>query len=461
LTDIGVIPPTLKVHEQPLPSPVALWMGVRNNLSTWPRVAFEAPVWRRRFFGSDILVVSEPQGVRHVLNEAADRYRRPALAVRALRALGGQGLFLAEGADWRRQRKMLSPVFTPGAIALLVPHFVAAAEHLLRQFGGSDNFGRVNLAKAFQDTALEAVLRALFSLPEAEQRARLGSQVRSYFEGPGKPGVLDVLARNEGDFPFFLRARRKFAAQWSASVGELVATRRAQAGTAQSRDLLDLLLAARDGETGARLADGEIRDQCSTLLVAGFETTARTLFWTSTLLALDPAEQERIRVELAPFPPERLTCNDDLAHWPRLRLALLESMRLYPPAPHMLREATQEDSICGERIEGGMQVWISPWVIHRHRRYWDRPEQFRPDRFAGKTSPGKNAPWTAMEAYLPFGSGPRICIGAAFAFTEAQIVLAHLLTRYRVALSDAKPVLPVGAVTIAPSYEPRFTLLPV
>jgi cytochrome P450 len=148
--------------------------------------------------------------------------------------------------------------------------------------------------------------------------------------------------------------------------------------TAAHGDLLDLLLAARDPESGEALSEAEVRDQCSTMLVAGYEMTARLLFWATYLLTLDVAEQNRLRVELAAFPPERVRSLDDLLNWPRLRQTLLEALRLYPPAAYISREAIADDIVAGELIRPGTQVWISPWVMHRHRKFWDNPTAFMP-----------------------------------------------------------------------------------
>jgi cytochrome P450 len=231
-----------------------------------------------------------------------------------------------------------------------------------------------------------------------------------------------------------------------------VAARRNSPAT--GADLLDLLLSARDPETGEGLSESEVRDQCSTMIIAGYETTARLLFWAIYLLTLDIDEQNRLRGELAAFPPERVGTLDDLLNWPRLRQVLLESLRLYPPAAYMSREAIADDMVAGEEVRAGMQVWVSPWVLHRHRRFWDNPTAFMPDRFAGKLSP-----WTNMGAFLPFGAGPRTCIGATFAMAEAQIMLATLLSRFKVTLEDAsRPVMPVARITTAPSHEPWFRL---
>ncbi|WP_334164568.1 cytochrome P450 [Phenylobacterium sp.] len=240
-----------------------------------------------------------------------------------------------------------------------------------------------------------------------------------------------------------------------AAVDRLVAQRRREAAPAASRDMLDLLLAARDAETGEALGDGEVRDQAATMLFAGFETTARLLFWATWLLALDRLEQDRLRAEVAAFPPDRVSGLDDLQNWPRLRMVLLEALRLYPPGGMILREAVEPDEILGHAMSPGMHAWTSMWVLHRHRRFWEEPEAFRPGRFAGQF-----APWTAGGAYMPFGAGPRICIGATFAMAEASIVLASLLARYEVAPADKRPVLPVGKMTTMPDHEPLFTLAP-
>ena len=235
-------------------------------------------------------------------------------------------------------------------------------------------------------------------------------------------------------------------------VGDIVA-RRSRRPDRSRADLLDLLLAAQDPHTGEPLEAEEVRDQCATMIFAGFETTARLMFWASYLLTLDQSEQSRIRAEIAAFPAEQIETLDDLENWPRLRLTLLEALRLYPPVPLLVREPIAEDEICGESVRPGEQIYVAPWVLHRHRRHWDRPTAFMPERFEGQA-----APWTAGGAYIPFGSGPRICIGAVFALAEAQIMLATLLRRWTLSIPDGRTVLPVGRLTIQPNKPPRFRL---
>ena len=205
-----------------------------------------------------------------MLATAMDKYRRLVAADRILGPLGGNGVFLAAGSQWRRQRRMLAPLFTQAKVGLLLPHFIAAASALADRIASSP---RANLSLAFQEVTLEAVLRALFSLPDSAERARITAMVRSYLAGPGRPNVLDAYARTTESFAFALRSRRRFQKAWSETIDAIVAARRTS--QAAGSDLLALLLSVRDGETGESLSEAEVRDQCSTMIVAGYETTAR------------------------------------------------------------------------------------------------------------------------------------------------------------------------------------------
>lgn len=449
----AVVPPAPKVFDKDLSVAAQLWKGLQSSLSFWPDYAFDILINKRSSLGITAVLVNDPDGVRHVMMTNAVNYRRPYTVRRVARPLGGDGLFLAEGAQWKRQRKLLAPPFTPASIGILTPHFQEAGLHLLRRIEQSP---RINLSQAFQDTALEAVLRALFSLPENDARERLGALARSYVAGPGRPNLFDVFAKSDDDFAFANGSRARFQARWFGAIDQIIQARRADSPDSADRDLLDLLLKLKDAETGDSLSDAEVRDQCATTFFAGSETTARLMFWASYLLTLDKNEQARIRAEVIAFRPEQLTSLDDLQHWPRLRNLLFEAMRLYPPLPMTIRDAIAPDVICGVETPADAQVWMSAWIMHRHRKFWDQPTAFMPDRFAGIA-----APWVQIPAYVPFGVGPRICLGLHFALAEAQIVLAQMLSRYAVGVEAGPPVLPIGRVTIEPSYEPVFNLQPL
>lgn len=444
-----VLPPAPFVHPTDL-STLQLVVGtLRSNLAIWPDYAFDVLVNRRTTLGLTALLVNDPAWVRHVMITNAANYRRPVTVRRIAEPVGGSGLFFAEADAWRRQRRILAPSFTPSSLDILVPHFHEAALHLLRNLEGRT---QANLSEAFQDTALEAVFRALFSMPEDAARQKLARLVRDFMNGPGRPGLFDGFARKDNSFAFALGPRRRFQVAWFGEIDAIVAARRRAPERPEHGDLLDHLLALRDAETGEALGNAEVRDQCATMFFAGSETTARLMFWASYLLTLDRDEQARVQDEIAAHPPERIQTLKDLDNWPRLRNVLYEALRLYPPLPHLQRQPIAPDRIADFDVATTDQIWISAWVMHRHRKFWDNPTAFQPDRFSGKS-----APWVQIPAYIPFGAGPRICIGLNFALAEAQIVMAHLLQRHGLS-AGTRPVMPIGRVTTEPDHEPMFGL---
>ena len=217
------VPPAPTVHPKNLPVWRLLWNLTRSSLSIWPEYAFDALYVRNRVMGLKTIVVSDPEGVRHVMTANAANYRRPPVVTRFARPLGGSGLFLAEGADWRRQRRLLAPTFTPASIGLLLPHFRDAGLHLLLSVERSQS---ANLSKAFQDTALEAVLRALFSMPESSDRETLSHMVREYADGPGRPNLFDVFSTSDDSFAFANGKRARFQKRWSAAIDQIISRRK-------------------------------------------------------------------------------------------------------------------------------------------------------------------------------------------------------------------------------------------
>jgi cytochrome P450 len=444
-----IVPPVHPVHGIPLSSWRLLLATLRNPLTAYSDESFQARSGRVRLLGRTTIGINHPDGVRHVLTTHAARYGRPIAAVRSLRWMMGDGLFLAEGDSWRQQRRMLSPLFSPSHIGQLLPHFQAAGRSLVARLAGRS---QAILSAEFNRSALDAVLRALFSSPADTLGKELARLTRYYLEGPGRPTLLDMVARRESDFAFAAGPRRRFRSGWHSAVDSLIERRREEPAGAGVRDLLDILLAARDPETGAALSAEDVRDQAATMLSAGFETTSRLLSWAAYLLALDQREQALVREEVTAFRPEQVAGLQDLQNWPRLKCVLLEALRLYPPVPQLVRVALAADEVLGEPVSPGDLIWIAPWTLHRHLDHWDQPNAFFPQRFAGQAQP-----WT-HGAFIPFGGGPRICIGAGFAMAEAQMLLATLLDRHRIDLLDTRPVLPVGLLTTVPDYEPRYSL---
>jgi unspecific monooxygenase len=420
-----------------------------NALTIWTDEAFEKDIVVRRFMGRVNATVNAPEAIHRVLVENHANYRRSPASIRILRPIAGQGLLLSEGEPWRRQRRIVSPALGPRALPLLASHMVRVAqEHtadLMTRAGEP-----ADLLAAMQRLALDVAGRSMFSLETSKISTPLRQLIASFAADLSRPHLLDMVLPPSIPTLRDLR-RRLFQRRWMRFIESLIAKRLLAPETDQPRDLLDLLRAARDPETGVGFTRIQLRDQVATLILAGHETTAVTLFWALTLLAQDAAEQERCAEEaqvVALMPDQAL---DALPALPRIRAVLNETLRLYPPAFTIVREAIAPDRLSGIDIPPRSIVMIAPWVLHRHKRFWQDPDLFDPSRFM----PG--APPPPRFAFLPFGTGPRVCVGAQFALTEAAIVLATLLPRLRVALQSPPP-LPSAVVTTQPDHPPLFVL---
>jgi cytochrome P450 len=246
--------------------------------------------------------------------------------------------------------------------------------------------------------------------------------------------------------------RRRFQARWMRLIETIMRDPLREAQPDTPRDLFDLLRAARDPETGEAFSPPQLRDQLATLLLAGHETTAVTLFWSLALLAQAPDEQQRVAEEVRGLLIEPDGAMAVLPQLPHTRAVLNEALRLYPPAFAIVREAIGPDQLGDVTIPKRSVVMIAPWVLHRHRTLWHAPDAFDPSRFM------PDAPAIPRFAYLPFGAGPRVCVGAQFALTEATLVLALLLQRFQFALEDPRPILPLAIVTTQPDHPATFQL---
>ena len=234
----------------------------------------------------------------------------------------------------------------------------------------------------------------------------------------------------------------------AASIGiSAIAAAVAPKRRAEPKDLLARLIAARDTETGGGMTAQEVRDQVVTIFMAGHETTAQALAWTWYLLSQHPAAEAKLHEELAGVLGGRTPRNEDLVNLPYTRMVLEEAMRLYPPAHTLGREPIAADEVLGHRIPARSTVLVVPWMLHRKPSLWERPDRFEPERFSAEQTAAR-----PRFAYLPFGAGPRICIGAAFAMAEGTLILATIAQRYRLHLKPGHPVEPQGLITIRPRY---------
>jgi cytochrome P450 len=425
-------------------------MALRENpIIAWGRRSYEEDIIRARFLGRSSFILNTADAIRHVLVDNYENYTRTPAGIRVLRPMLGEGLLIAEGRAWKYQRRTLAPAFTPRAVASLVPHMIAATDETIAKLQAASN-GPVDLREAMQRMTLEIAGRTMFSFGMERHGAALRDFVMEYGQKLARPHFLDLLLPLSWPSPQdFSRAR--FRKRWTQFVGMLMAERRTAGKSegAPPRDLFELMVAARDPETGESFTDEQLGDQVATMILAGHETTATALFWSLYLLALDPATQEQLAAEVQGTTVDGAL---DIERLKFTRAVVDETMRLYPPAFLIARSASGPDTIAGMPVKKNDIVLVAPWLLHRHEKLWRDPNAFIPSRFMPPAPPPDRF------AYLPFGVGARVCIGAHFALVEATLALARIIGAFRIELLDKEPVMPVGVVTTQPDRSPMFRI---
>lgn len=421
-----------------------------NAISIFPPQAFEEEVVYRRIFGRQQIIMSRPAGIQHILVDNSENYRRTAAGIRILRPLLGRGLLLSRGEDWRQQRRTLAPAFAPRTLPILARHVARAAKTAVTDLEAA-SAGPVDLLAAMQFLALEIAGASMFSLEIANYGAELRGLIKHYAVRLGRPSMLDFLLPPSIPSPRDV-LRWGFRRRWLNLIRRIVAARLAQDSTDAPRDLLDLMANAKDPESGALFPPAKLADEVATMIVAGHETTAVSLFWSLFLLAGAPEVQDRLAAEVAGIDLGPDNADKALSTLVYTRAVVQEALRLYPPAFTLARLAAGDDVAGGVPIKAKTVVLIAPWILHRHRKLWAEPDLFDPSRFL----PGAIPP--DRFSYLPFGAGPRVCIGAQFALTEATLVLATLIQNFRIERADDSPVGVRAVVTTQPDHPPPFLL---
>jgi cytochrome P450 len=414
-----------------------------NALLSFPAEAFEQEVVARSFLGRRQIFLNRPAGIQHIMVDNPANYRRTTPTLRMLLPLLGRGLLLSDGDDWRDQRRSLAPAFGPRTIPGLARHVSQATQALIGRLGARGK--EVDLLGEMQFLALDVAGRAMFSMRMDRHGPELRRLITLYAKHLGRPSILDFL------LPSFLPSprdfgRRRFRRQWMHLIGRIITERQAGNSESAAGDLLALL--------SVDAKPGQLEERVATMLAAGHETTAVGLFWALYTIATTPDIQQRVAAEVGMLDLGPDGSADALPKLVYTRAVVHETLRLYPPAFTLVRQARETDIAGGIPVPAGTIVFITPWVLHRHRRLWSQPERFDPSRFL----PG--APSPDRFAYLPFGIGQRVCIGAQFALTEATLVLAAMVQAFRIERASKEPVVPVAIVTTQPDHPPLFRLYP-
>lgn len=419
---------------------LARWLGLAPRFDVMAALA-KGPVCYTRLLGKRIYFVNDAEYVKRILLDNVANYPKSATYRNNLRPFLGDGLLLSEGEFWKRQRRLMQPAFHLRRLQALAGAMADAASEMTRDW---ENGRIIDVMGTMNAVTMDIVARTLFGADVSGDIAEVAAAMAVLQEETGR-----VSATAFFDLPGFLVRRR--SAPFNAAVatlervvGSIVSARRRSGETRD--DLLSMLLEARDEGSGEGMTDRQLRDELVTLFLAGHETTAIALTWTFHLLAQTPRAEATLQREVDEVLGDRaVPAFDDLEKIPYARMVAEESMRLYPPAYVFSRRAAAEDRLGPYRIPAGAHIVISPYALHRRPDYWPQPDEFWPERFA----PGARADRPKL-AYLPFGGGPRICIGNSFSLMEHAIVLATVVRRWRLESIPGREV----------STEPRITLRP-
>lgn len=430
--------------------PLGLWKTAQvlrhSPVEILPQEAFQFTRISAPFLGRTVHTLSGPDEMKAVLQDDPDAWRKSPLIQRMLRPILGDAILTAHGEGWKIQRKVLQPGFVRPRIMALIPAMSeaarTAADLIAELEPGAD------VTPALNRAALSVIERALFTRANDFDRGQIREAIELVFSETGRTRFTDLLPLPETTprilGPKALKARKTLRRAVEAEIASRRRTGRPE------QDILQLMLDARDAAGAPTLSDRFIRDNVLSLVIAGHETTAIAIGWALYILACRPDWQDKVRAEAEQVSTGNFTA-DDLPNLQFTRQIIDETLRLYPPAPLVGRQAIRDTQICEREVKKGDVAIIAFYALQRHNRYWDRPDVFEPERFSLANRP--TDPWVSR----PFGGGPRACIGSVFAVSEAIIILATLVRDLAFSVPDGFEPKPVMTVTLRP--EDRLPLI--
>ncbi len=440
----ALYPPTVAPAPDLLPIHRFVASFVRNPLSSLPRQVYEEPFVVFETRRSTIVWLTEPRLTEEVLLSRHEDFPKSPMEKRIFAATLGSGILTSGGQHWRWQRRVMAPLFRHAEILRYVPAMTRAAEEQLARWRGDPPGSMQRVDRAMTEATFNVIARTMLAGGEAEEAEIVRAAGGDFLERISWE-IAYALLRLPAWVPHpGTWQMRKAARRLRAAVHEIIERRRRSTTTADD-DLLGRLLAARDPESGEPMSDEHLVDNLLTLLEAGHETTAKALTWCLYLLARAPEWQQRVREEVIAIAG---AAPIDGAHIDRLAMTqrvLKEAMRLYPPAPVLSRVPSKMTKVGQLELKPGTNIVMPVFAIHRHRRLWEAPDRFDPDRFL----PEREAQYRRTQ-FMPFGAGPRICIGMSFAMAEATAMLATLVRGAQFAWDGRHLPEPLSRVTLRP-----------
>jgi len=437
---MNALVPHIAPHTSPLGMFASLRAARRNVLGIIPAICYAQPMISGRM-GTRWHMVQDPVANKRVYLDNAENYPKSEVMIRMVRPAVGDSLFTAEGAAWRWQRRAVAPVFAHRNVVALGPMMTTTAERAAARLAGG---GPREMVGEMLSATFDVICDVALSGREHFDVEVYTAAILRYFETAGKASLLDFLR-----VPGWVPRPGELIGRGSvrtmhAMVGEAIEARR-RTGPGPANDLLDHMLGAEDPETGRRMTPRDVLHNMQFFIVAGHETTALTLAWALYLLAAHPEIQERASANARAVLGDAPAGAEHLDALPQIRKVIDETMRLYPPVGFLARTAAAPDILAGREIRKGDTIFLATYALHRHRMWWDRPGEFDPENFSDEKVRARH-----RYLHLPFGGGPRVCVGANFAMMQAQIILATLLARYRFVLSDHPPPVPAMSMTVRP-----------
>ncbi len=410
------------------------------------------PIVRYRMGPKTVFQIADPAAIRHVFLENHRSYIK-GFGYDKLEPVLGKGLLTSEGEFWRRQRKLAQPAFHRPRLTALTGMIVQASQELLDRWKPKANRpvgpeSILDLSDEMTRFALKVASVTLLGKDVSDHASDVGRALGRLLE-LANDRILSLIQLPESvPTPRALTFRRDRDMLNTVVFGIIEERHRLiAAGHATSQDLLGMLMAVKDEETGERMSDAQLRDEVMTIFLAGHETTANVLTWTLMLLSQHPSVFQKLTAEVDSVLQGRDPAFEDLGKLRYTLMVIEESMRLYPPAWVLSREAVADDQVLGYRVPKGSILIASPYVMHHHPDFWENPEGFRPERF------DPEAPEEATKnkfVYMPFGAGPRSCIGKDFALMETQIVLAMIVANFHVDIVPGQTLTPEPKITLRP-----------
>jgi cytochrome P450 len=400
---------------------------IDNPVKTWPRAMYRERMFRSRILGCDMIYVMAPDLIRQVLVDGAEDFEKGEIFRRGLGPALGEAILTAEGSRWRWQRRAVASIFRQERIRSFLPAMIAAAERARDRLRSHPPAAEIDIAREMMRTTLDIILSTVVSGRRGIDWDLMEQSINQYLEPTAWIMALTMAgAPRWVPYPGIRRARRA-REHLHRAMDALIDDARRNPG--DGGDILSSLMSATDPETGTSMNEMDVRYNLLTFITAGHETMALVLTWTFYLLSLYPQVEERVRREIAAATGGGSLRAEHIEALAYTRQVIQEAMRLYPPAALIVRAARRDLRLSDEEVRAGTTVFVPVYAIHRHEAYWRRPDEFDPSRFEADAIAARD-----RYTYLPFGAGPRICIGQSFAQWEATAVLATIISSCRLRL---------------------------